>query len=562
MKKYVNEQQGFGFFLTFLILVLGMVIGITLLMTVLNNSKAASKTLGNAQAKDLAVKGVEAAAYSLNEDISKNFNGKTGGLSHKEYIQILEREFNQRLCNARPKKPYEIKGETGTSTVCINEKPEIYQYNDIDYKSATYKVTFKSTGVSNSGEKETTYKTMLIGSEGFPEALRFSLSAYKYKNEKGSGNIFLHGISDLTGDLKAENNLIVSSKGAYSWQYWTETGYPKLNPTANNNFSRVIVNGDIYRYSPSTNNRSQYTYESHINSHYGNYGVSKIENTLSKIFQSNHSDSVIRASREATLNSIDINKEINLASHGNLSFNSNVILNESSPSNDLLKKFCKNNNNNTVCEFPEKVVIKGDLIIGNNHSNSTSKTTNITIKSNDITKKGTTFYVEGKVIIKNAHLSTNMLIYSKQDTEIRWSTISGIDLSESPDQDIQKLGNGLFIIFSKKPIYIANNSEFSNIPSTIKGFFYSEDNIEIFGAGSNIEIFGGVSGNKIVLNALNANFNGYRPTGDFSRYIHPSYPSRLKVYYDPYLVEAYLKLYPPEPVFYGPDVPIEYEIAS
>lgn len=575
MKKYVNEQQGFGFFLTFLILVLGMVIGITLLMTVLNNSKAASKTLGNAQAKDLAVKGVEAAAYSLNEDILKNFNGKTGGLSHKEYIQILEREFNQRLCNARPKKPYEIKGETGTSTVCINEKPEIYQYNDIDYKSATYKVTFKSTGFSNSGEKETTYKTMLIGSEGFPEALRFALSTYNFNNTKrnGNGNLYLHGSTDIQGDIKVDQDLIVSSFGSYlmGQRYWIETGLPMISPIGNNDFSKITVGGNLYRYEPTplrynyTGNEVYLNHISQISQSYFNSRDYIETKNIEDLFKTKKKGQVLRVTREGTRNAIDIGQQIkiNQILPSTLKEYNNLHLNQIQTCRDGRSSYkCYTSQPKTYSfnRDESRVFVEGQLYIG--HPNNAPKA-QLTVQGNPKTGIGVTFYVDGDVIINNVNLTSNMLIYTTGKVTIRESTIKGVNLSSSPDAEIRKLASGTLIIFAKQNIDIANNSLYSHTPSRIKGFFLTEENIEMYGAGSNIELNGGISANRIVLNTLSARFpNENKADNDYTSYVSSNNEPRLKVHYDPYLIESYLKLYPPEPVFYGPDVPIEYEIAS
>ena len=570
MNKYIKENNGFGFFLTFLILALGIIISTTLLMTVMTDSKATSKNLGKTQAKDLAIKGVESAAYSLNEEISKNFKNKKAGISYDEYIKLLNEEFKKRLCTTN--EHFQSASETGTFEVCIDGEPELYKYGEIDYKSATYKVKFKSTGISKSGETETTYKTMLIGSEGFPEALRFALSTYNFNNTKrnGNGNLYLHGSTDIQGDIKVDQDLIVSSFGSYlmGQRYWIETGLPMISPIGNNDFSKITVGGNLYRYKNPTPLRYNYTgnevYLNHISQSYFNSRDYIETKNIEDLFRNKKKGQVLRVTREGTRNAIDIGQQIQINQILPSTLKEyNLHLNQIQTCRDGRSSYkCYTSQPKTYSfnHDESRVFVKGQLYIG--HPNNAPKA-QLTVQGNSNTGLGVTFYVEGDVIINNVNLTSNMLIYTTGKVTIRESTIKGVNLSSSPDSEIQKLESGTLIIFAKQNIDIANNSLYSNTPSQIKGFFLTEENIEMYGAGSNIELNGGISANRIVLNTLSARFpNENKADNDYTSYVSSNNEPRLKVHYDPYLIESYLKLYPPEPVFYGPDVPIEYEIAS
>jgi hypothetical protein len=57
------------------------------------------------------------------------------------------------------------------------------------------------------------------------------------------------------------------------------------------------------------------------------------------------------------------------------------------------------------------------------------------------------------------------------------------------------------VLFGKDAIQISNNNVYGDDPKIIRGFFYSEELMEIYGVGSNVEIQGGIFGKKVVLNA-------------------------------------------------------------
>lgn len=566
MKRHLNNENGFGMFLTILILTLGITISLSLLMTVMNDAKATTKIQGTTQAKDLAIKGVENATHTLNNTIQEQMN--PNGESYASYNKKLQDTFKVYQCSSS--KSFSVQGATGTAEVCIDGIPEKYQFNEIAYKSALYKVQFKSIGVSKNGEQETTTKTMLIGSEGFPEALRFALSTYNKNDTKrnGNGNMYLHGSTDIQGDVKVDQDLIVSSFGSYlmGQRYWIETGLPKISPATHNDFAKVTVGGSLYKYKNPTSFQSNYTkdevYTNHIKESFFNSRAYAETQKINDLFQTKNKDQVVRVTRDGTRNAIDIGQQIqvnqNLASTMKVQ---NLHLNHI--------QICRNGYSTYNCytsspkthsfsHEESRVFVKGQLYIG--HPNNAPKA-QLTVQGHPKTGRGVTFYVDGDVVINNVNLTSNMLIYTTGSVTIRESTIRGVDLSSSTDPEIQKLENGTLIIFAKQNIDIANNSLYSDTPSRIKGFFLTEENIEMYGAGSNIELDGGISANRIVLNTLSARFPGERKANnDYTSYISSAYDPRLKVHYDPFLIESYLKLYPPEPVFYGPDVPIEYEI--
>src|SRR5690606_11061533 len=110
--------------------------------------------------------------------------------------------------------------------------------------------------------------------------------------------------------------------------------------------------------------------------------------------------------------------------------------------------------------------------------------------------------------------------------------------------------DGSLIIFANQAINIANISVNQDEPSNIKGFFYSEDALEMYGVGSNIKIDGGISAKRIVLNAIrgrasDSDFHGAQKYSN--RYYEgvngqKSSKSRLWIVYNPDIIKTYSDL--------------------
>src|SRR5699024_10849039 len=92
----------------------------------------------------------------------------------------------------------------------------------------------------------------------------------------------------------------------------------------------------------------------------------------------------------------------------------------------------------------------------------------------------------------------NLTIYTTGNVTIRYPTIEGKEYLDGRE--------GSLIMFSEGKINIANNSLYLDEPSELKGFFYSEQALEMFGVGINIKIHGGIAARRITLNAIRGNY--------------------------------------------------------
>jgi len=146
-------------------------------------------------------------------------------------------------------------------------------------------------------------------------------------------------------------------------------------------------------------------------------------------------------------------------------------------------------------------------------------------------------------------------MYVDGDVKIEYSRINGLNKNGR---------EGSLIIFANGKIDIQNNSLYQDEPSQIKGFFYSEKELEMYGVGSNIRIEGGISARKIVLNAIrgrasNQRFeNAQKYSNDYYEGVEGqrTRPSRLQIVYDPEIINTYSDIKSQEPVITDVDFPI------
>lgn len=161
-------------------------------------------------------------------------------------------------------------------------------------------------------------------------------------------------------------------------------------------------------------------------------------------------------------------------------------------------------------------------------------------------------FVNGDLTIRGADAEFNSIMYVMRDVTIEYSRINGLGQ------------NGSLIIFANGNINIRNNSVNQDEPSNIKGFFYSEQALEMFGVGSNIRIEGGISARRIVLNAIrgrasNQNFSGAQKitNNDYFEGAQNQIGklSRLQIIYDPEIINTYADIKSREPVIKNLDPP-------
>lgn len=595
MKRILSNEKGYSLFIAVLITVVFMVIAVSLLsMTMAGTSKSSTRE-EIVQSTELSDKGMQHITQQIYAELQNVIPEE--GLLSTHFQDELEETLNKYLCDGGTE-TLTITTETGEYEACIEE------YEDESEDNPLRKiVTVKSTGIVNGKERTITF-TVAIGANAVPDALNYALGVHKTCSGgrdciDGEGNLFLHGASEIQGDLKVDGNIITTNRAyAYlSGQRWIESLYPSALPGPNTSSSKIVLGGNIYTFSNSPN------YDTHISRSSFNRQNGYQRATVDEAFADSPQliqRSPIRENVEITeqrqnfrysLNDSDVTK---VDSGSNRTFQNEHHSGKkvfgyyhytsrigcgflglfpcdeerttgdfTMRGNNTFGQFATDGNL-TIREgkvtFENGLYVNGNLTIGNRNISDREYDPD---KYEDIEISGP-IYVNGDLTIIGADAKLNALIYVNGDVrrDPRDNTPS-VRLRNSRINGLTKGGReGSLIIFANKDIQISNNSVNQKKPSEIRGYFYSEDALEMFGVGSNLYIEGGLSARRVVLNAIRGRADSYRFDDDAqqigndffeSREKQVGEPSRLTIIYNPEIINTYSDLKSQEPVIY--DVP-------
>lgn len=578
--KHLRNDNGYALFLTVLVIVIFSILAVSLMSMVQSGNKRATVREHRTQAAELSEKGLQHIINEINKELKLALG--TEGLSHSEFIKELESILDEYKCDLN--KNIKVSDlETGSYDICISSYTNVIDESG-EENELRKQVTFESIGESKKQKKNSVY-VMEIGADTVPDALKYALSTIEPFGPKktSDGNIYLHGGLEVYGDIKAGNHLFTHSHGpglSGNLANWRETTLPSLFSSTGKGNANIVLGGSLYQFSDKFNNKTlikngnNYTrrttenfYQNHLNwtNNQSEYKQSNLSNmfanqtNLPKIVKRDWSGNEVVI--EDKINEANINIKANETEKGfdyilsSTTKYSNIDTNKS-----LLfvgrnyKRFEDNNyfqsgkiESGTRTTFVrgnykfDKMYIKGNVVIGNGTtSDYSSYYDNITIEG--YTKdRGAQLFVDGNVTIQGANLKSNLTIYTTGSVTIRHTTIEGKEFSNNRE--------GSLIVFSKERVQLANNSLYKSQASELKGFFYSEQALEMFGVGSNIKIHGGIAARRITLNAIRGNYRN--ETQSWSAAINPTSlnsQSRLVIQYDTELIENFLKLNPPEPI--------------
>ena len=589
--KYLKNEKGYALFLTVFIIVLFSILAVSLITIVLSGANKTAVREDITQAKELSDKGLEHIVNQINKELQDEI-GETG-LPRSEFASTLTRILDQYSCKNGEHLSSDS-GETGEYKVCI----ENYK-NVLDPKGEENElrklVEFRSEGENVNKRTQEIISYIEIGAGSVPETLKYVLGTNEPSGSKknGAGNIYLHGGVEIYGDINAGNNLFTFDHGPGLDNYnafWRQTTLPVLYPSSSSENSKIVLGGDLYQFKSSTinnnfstkyigNNIQRNTSLSFYNDHLAWRYPSRYEKSKIKDMFANESNLPIIAKRdwsgipvsiennieegknnirpttniaEKVFRNINTNQSVSFKNYyrflgltltnNYMTFRGNNRFNSGEIQNGTRTTFEAGN-----YEF-DSMYINTDVVIGNStNSEDTRFYDNITIGGYS-PNRGAQLFVDGNVTIQGANLTSNLTIYTTGTVTIQNTTIQGKEFAYNRE--------GSLIVFSKGRVHISNNSLYQNTPSELKGYFYSEDNLELFGVGSNMKIHGGIAARRITLNAIRGNYQNEKR--DWQYAMNPTSlqsPSRLVIEYDTDLIENYLRMNPPEPVIYGVDPP-------
>ena len=587
--KPIRNEEGSSLVLVLLVTLIFTVLGLSLLSATVNGTKRTELREDDVQATYIAEKGVDEIVQSIQTDLINGIG--SSGLTIDNYQSFVDQTINSH------KSITSLSHQTGVSVAKVIRSTQ--STNELKRV-----IEVESTGTVNS-ESKTINKKLEIGPNVIPDVLRYAVGAYdtcqKKKNNgscdtKGEGNVFLHGGVSIEGDIKVDGDLITTNQGYIRYRnhdYWIDTYLPTIKSiTDPNSKARMVLGGRIINFT------NEPPYKSHIDqfnftaNHYndvkpdeafeGNdYPIIEKRDPLGDpIVVSENEDLYKYTLKDTSIKGEPIAKKSLLASNDKPL---ETIITDQNFSNENVYPYYLesddkgNKSNDKEIDF-ERTILTGTnsfkrfateenlSIIGNESKYSTTSskngiyvgkdliignpafTTNNT-NSYDKLKVSGPFYVGNDLTIKGANVEFNALMYVKGDVIIEHSVLKG--LSENGK-------TGSLIVFAEGDIHIANNSLYEDTPSSIRGYFYSKGQLELFGVDSNFKIDGGISARKIVLNAVkgkskssNPNSNQYQKY-DSTYFQLPIYqknePSRLQITYNPNIVNTYLELKPEESI--------------
>ncbi len=577
MKKLRNEN-GNTLIIVLIMIVIFSVAGLSLLSTTMNGVKRTSVRESDIQVTELAEKGIDFLTAYL-ETETKPLVGLPVGDFENRMASIVQTYY---VSNENT-----IHQNAGKLIDENNKKLNVKIYNRSYLTPGTEDLTQAMTLHSEAtvkGKTKTIISTIHLGAKKVPDALKYAVGAYnpckdeaKCVSKKDDGNMFLHGGVAIKGDLYVERNLVTKNTGVVTYQNngftWIPSDLPSIEGE-NGSKARLIVGEKLYKL-----NTDKLSYNQNINQNTFNRSDAYEEIVPSKVteaFTKYNSDpnkqfTPILESRVTNFAPIDIDAQKddyyfdsanttplseligvkdtkNAFVNGSLigNGNSTIVLSNSVTLNRLSVLLKENQTlslRNTIPK-PDMVFslknggyIGGDLTIGETPRSPLDPNNPNNYEKFQIDGP---LFVNGDLTINGANVKFNSSIFVTGETNINYSKIQGIDQGQTESS---------LVIFGKGAIQISNNNLYKDEPNVIRGFFYSEELMEIYGVASHLEIQGGIFGRKIVLNATKGVVRrdpiyflgyiiGYRD--DIYAANQPSLSpsqSRLKITYNPDLIE-------------------------
>ncbi|MFC0187361.1 hypothetical protein ACFFJY_03630 [Fictibacillus aquaticus] len=568
--KFLSNEKGNTLLIILLMVVIFTTIGLSLLGTTLSGMKKTDVREADIQSTELAEKGIDYLT-TLIQTKTPAYSGLPVNDFNIGLNDILKNYLVPKADSAFLSTS-ELPAEKGSLKVKVYY-PDLP--GPINEEIISKVLTLHSEATVN-GETKRITSTIHLGAKAVPDALKYALGAYNpckgkdnCETQDDDGNVFLHGGVAIKGDLYVEGNLITKNKGVAlsgSQSNWIDSDLPSVEGESGNK-AHLILGKEMYKMN---NNPSYYTHIAEktfpAQSGYEKYNKNNVSSLFTQFTEPNKQYVPIVDTRTPNFLPIDIeaqrtryyftdpwnkftvsspsdpnfnnkshqehtriinqNKNIYVAANMPLHIDGSHAFNRLSTrkyTSSELSTFNSSNGTSKI-SFKEGAYINGNLHIGRDprFSYDASQFEKFEIDG--------PIFVDGDLTIWGSDVKFNSTVYVTGKTTIRYAKISGI-----------QQGNSLstLVLFGKKTISIANINLYEDTPNLVRGFFYTEDVLEMFGVGSNIKIEGGIFGRKVVLNALKGISKNYWWGNYYEAYqtfLSPS-KSRLQVQYNSELIE-------------------------
>lgn len=517
---FKKNESGYALLLALTILVIFSILGTSLLMLTMNGIKKNENRQNTNLALDLSEKGNNYLTSELQltlEKLIENSSPKPSKLQFKDKLDSLVNSSKYSCPNTiNFKSEQDIKNtnsgiivpsDFGYTLTCI---AKIEKVSNEEKDILRKKLTLWSFGFVNGKLKKTTSE-IIIGTDAIPDQLRYAVST------NDGGNLFLHGGVQVKGDIKTDGNLIFMNHATWfdGRNYILQPSvYPTLLKDDKSISAKIITTKDdakIYQAKP----KNFSSYNGHIegrflNNSYYYHSYQPNEPSVTKELNNNvffQSDPISIIQKPLNKDDFSVEKEFNNYPK-NAYFSNDIPQNTYKQNNYYITGISCYKNNSCYYDVNRPVQIN---ISKESYYNSSRLLNGI-------------FYINGNVSIQNVNLFSDAVLYVKGNVKIRDSTLNGIT------------DDSTLFIFSTGSIDISNISVDKDTPSKIKGFFYSQDNLIMYGVGSNIHISGGLSAKRIILTAVRGSSTNYKYD---SSTVQEGKQSRLQITYDEKLIEQF-----------------------
>src|SRR5690625_3686109 len=253
--RRLKEESGYTLFLTVLTIFIFSILVISLLTMTISGTKRSEVREDFTQASELAEKALNYLTQQINYDLQKEVDKykDRDGMKESLFIEKVKEVVNRYRCVSE-KEPY-IVTDTGTFSACVK--------NVDDERNERLPQQIKIRTVGESEDKRKTYVAVMEFDGNTIKDLDFAVNTFikescvNSRNDctLGEGNLFLHGGSEIQGDISVNRHLITSNRSheKYTKHHWIHSYCPSIKPKyvdplndENNIPSQIIVGGDIY----------------------------------------------------------------------------------------------------------------------------------------------------------------------------------------------------------------------------------------------------------------------------------------------------------------------------
>ncbi len=520
MKKYLQNDKGYSLLLAIGVILIFTVLGLSLMTLTSSGVTKNSHREDTILAQDLSDKGIDFAVNDIQNTLEKQIIATPMGKTEfGTFLDTTLTKTNLKCPAAGQPLPnnigFHIPTENNNITkVCIEAVKMITNSSGITEEKDRYKrlVTFRSYGVVKN--KEHISKTdVIIGTDAIPDQLKYAISS------NNDGSLYFHGGVEVTGDIKSSADVHIIKKAFSGWSYdptWHKSIALKMNPTSGSASSKIILSKPskkLYYYDGSQFRDGQtLSYKSPTNI-YNMNNQKEIREILTS------STKVNLLSKDLPEDTIDVESKVT-STYTDRRYDLSLIGKEIAGNSTNLKRAA-----NSVTMVYDNCVSYSTWGCKQQGFGKTNLNIAGTSNSRKNVEIQGTYYIKGDLTINYANIKSNAVLYVDGDVNIRFSTLRELQTGST------------LIIFARGSIFIANISEYLDEPSIIKGFFYSQNDMTLYGVGSNIKVIGGLSAKNIYLTALRGkvssnSFNIPENTQLLSN-------SRLQIIYDENIIKQY-----------------------